>query len=199
MMLVEETSVSPSALPVDEFKAHLRMGSGFADESLQDSVLESFLLAAMSATEARTGKVLIERCFACSLAGWRGGAAQGLPVAPVNAVTSVTLSDSEGGTVTVSPSAYYLVADAQRPVLKSKGSCLPAVPTDGSVTVRFVGGYGASWSDVPSDLQQAVLLLAAHYYECRHETSLKSGCMPFGVTSLLERYRPVRLHMGGGV
>ncbi len=53
------------------------------------------------------------------------------------------------------------------------------------------------WSEVPPDLQQAVFMLGAHYYEYRHETSLSDGCMPFGVTSLIERYRTVRIGMGG--
>jgi uncharacterized phiE125 gp8 family phage protein len=39
-------------------------------------------------------------------------------------------------------------------------------------------------------------MLAAHFYEYRHETALGSGCMPFGVTSLIERYRPLRLSLG---
>ncbi len=199
MMLVEETSVPPSALPVDEFKAHLRLGSGFSDESLQDGVLESFLLAAMSAIEARTGKVLIERAFSWNLSHWRNAQMQGLPVAPVTQVTGVTLVDRQGDAVTVAPSAYRLVQDHQRPALRPLGSCLPGVPDQGSVVIGFVAGFGAAWSDVPADLRQAVLMLAAHYYEYRHETSLSSGCMPFGVTSLLERYRPVRLHMGAGL
>ena len=199
MMLVEETSVPPSALPVDEFKAHLRLGSGFSDESLQDGVLESFLLAAMSAIEARTGKVLIERAFSWTLSHWRNAQMQGLPVAPVTQVTGVTLVDRQGDAVTVAPSAYRLVQDHQRPALRPLGSCLPGVPDQGSVVIGFVAGFGAAWSDVPADLRQAVLMLAAHYYEYRHDTSLSSGCMPFGVTSLLERYRPVRLHMGAGL
>ena len=37
------------------------------------------------------------------------------------------------------------------------------------------------------------MLLASHYYEFRHETTLSEGCMPFGVTSLIERYRVMRL------
>jgi uncharacterized phiE125 gp8 family phage protein len=40
-------------------------------------------------------------------------------------------------------------------------------------------------------------MLAAHYYEYRHEMGLSGGCMPFGVSSLIERYRTVRL-LGGG-
>ena len=83
-----------------------------------------------------------------------------------------------------------------RPKLRSVGSCLPAVPEAGEALVGFTAGFGI-WSDVPADLQQAVFLLAAHYYEYRDETALGRGCMPFGVTSLLDRFRPMRLGFGG--
>ena len=46
------------------------------------------------------------------------------------------------------------------------------------------------------NLAQAVLLLAAHYYDYRAETALGQGCMPFGVTSLIARYRPLRVGFG---
>ena len=39
MMLVEETSVPADVLPVAGFKAHLRLGSGFSDDAVQDAVL----------------------------------------------------------------------------------------------------------------------------------------------------------------
>ena len=42
MMLVEETTVPLSALPVATFKDHMRMGSGFSDDGVQDGVLEGF-------------------------------------------------------------------------------------------------------------------------------------------------------------
>ena len=75
-------------------------------------------------------------------------------------------------------------------------SLLPTIPTRGSVRVRFLAGYGPDWSDLPADLAQAVMMLGAHYYEYRHETGLSGRCMPFGVTSLLERYRTVRVFAG---
>jgi uncharacterized phiE125 gp8 family phage protein len=43
-----------------------------------------------------------------------------------------------------------------------------------------------------------VLLLGAHYYEYRAETGLAEGCMPFGVTSLIQRYRRMRITPGVG-
>ena len=63
MMLVEETTVPVSALPVAQFKDHLRLGSGFSDDGIQDAMLESYLRASMAAIEARPGKILIEREF----------------------------------------------------------------------------------------------------------------------------------------
>src|SRR6056297_1223845 len=64
MMLIEETTVPQSALPLGLFKEHLRLGSGFSDDGLQDGLLEGFLRSAMAAIEGRTSKVLIERDFA---------------------------------------------------------------------------------------------------------------------------------------
>ena len=75
---------------------------------------------------------------------------------------------------------------------------LPPIAPGGTAEIVFRAGYGVAWSDSPADLAQAVLLLAAHYYEYRHETGLAGGCMPFGVSSLIERYRTVRLLGGGG-
>ncbi|SMP11407.1 head-tail connector protein [Shimia sagamensis] len=197
MMLVEETSVPTEALPVPEFRDHLRLGSGFSDDTLQDSVLESFLRAAISAVEARTGKVVFQQTFVWTVYDWRTGAEQGLPVAPVSEILDITLEDAQGSAVVVASSAYRLVSNAHTPSLKSVSGRLPTIPRDGSAAVRFEAGYGPDWGNVPADLRQAVLLLAAHYYEFRQETTLSEGCMPFGVVSLLERYRPMRLSVGG--
>ncbi|CUH53456.1 head-tail connector protein [Shimia marina] len=198
MMLIEETQVSSAALPVAAFKEHLRLGSGFAEDSLQDGLLESFLQAALSAVEARTGKILLERDFAWTLYGPNVTEAQGLPVAPVQAVSAVVLTDAQGGEVTVATSAYQLVQDGHRPIVRATSGALPQVPAEGSFTIRFTAGFGADWTSVPADLRQAVFLLAAHFYEFRQDTRLSEGCMPFGVTSLLERYRVRRMTLGAG-
>jgi len=61
-MLIEETNIPDAVLPLAAFKAHLRMGTGFSDTSLQDAVLGRFLRAALAAVEGRTGKVLARTC-----------------------------------------------------------------------------------------------------------------------------------------
>jgi len=197
MMLVGETTVPPSALPVTQFKDHLRLGSGFSDDGLQDGLLESFLRAAMAAIEARTGKILIEREFSWTLTAWRDTGQQALPVAPVSAIAEVVTISRLGDETVASAASYRLEPDMQRPCLVATGGMLPVVPLAGSVRVGFLAGFGPDWSDLPADLAQAVMMLAAHYHEYRHETAFGGGCMPFGVSALIERYRTVRLFGGG--
>jgi len=199
MMLIEETVVPDSSLPVAEFRAHLRLGSGFGDDALQDPVLLSFLRAALSAVESRTGKALFERGFLWSLPKWQGVDSQTLPVAPVTALNQVTLVDRTGGETDVDLSVLRLVQNPQQPCIVSLGTALPTIPQGGHVDIRFKAGWGAAWGDLPPDIAQAVLLLAAHYYEFRAETSLSEGCMPFGVASLIERYKNVRIGFGAGL
>lgn len=198
MMLIEETVVPDSSLPVAEFRAHLRLGSGFGDDALQDPILLSFLRAAVSAIEARTGKALFERGFLWSLSKWQGVDSQSLPIAPVTALNRVTLVTREGTETDADLTTLRLVQNLQQPCIVALGTALPTIPQAGVVDLRFKAGWGAAWGDLPPDLAQAVLLLAAHYYEFRSETSLSEGCMPFGVASLIERYKQVRIGFGGG-
>lgn len=197
MILIEETTVSTAALPVALFKNHLRLGSGFADDGLQDGLLEGFLRSALAAIEARTGKALLERTFSWSLTRWRNTSDQSLPIAPVSAIVDVVMLDHAGSAADVARTRYQLRPDMQRPTLFATGGHLPAIPNAGSVRIQVLAGFGPEWSDLPADLAQAVLLLAAHYYEYRHEVQYDGGCMPFGVSALIERYRTVRL-LGGG-
>lgn len=71
MLLVEDTTIPTAVLPVADFRDHLRLGTGFADDGLQDAVLERHLRAAMAAIEARTGKILIARDFTWTLTAGR--------------------------------------------------------------------------------------------------------------------------------
>ncbi|WP_264213735.1 head-tail connector protein [Leisingera thetidis] len=197
MMLSEVTPVPEAALPLAQFKAHLRLGTGFGEDSLQDEVLFGFLRAALAAIEARTGKALITRGFELEIRHWRDRAGMVLPIAPVQIVTEVAMRDGGGGETVLDTAQYRLERDSQRPRLCAAGSLLPAIAPGGSVRISLQAGMAADWGALPADLGQAVMLLAAHYYEYRADTGLHGGCMPFGVTSLIERYRSLRLSLGG--
>jgi len=196
MMLNELTAVPVSVLPVAEFRDHLRLGTGFADVGAEDAALQSYLRAALAAIEGRTDKVLIARDFRLTLTRWRGEDLQTLPISPVSAVTAMRLIDREGGETLVPGAAYRLVQDLARPRIEAGGAQLPAIPTAGRVEVDFTAGFAATWAALPVDLAQAVFLLAAQYYELRHDGAAEGGAMPFGVMALIERWRTVRV-LGG--
>lgn len=196
MILVELTAVAEAALPLAPLREHLRLGSGFDDDGLQDGLLRGFLRAALAAVEARTGKALLERSFALTVPAWRRPDRQPLPVAPVSAVTAVEVAPPAGAPIAVPAAAWRLQPDWASPALVATGAQLPTIPASGQAKVTFVAGFGPGWDRVPADLGQAVLMLAAHYYDNRHDTALGPGCMPFGVTALIERHRPLRLSGG---
>lgn len=196
MMLSEVTPVPQAALPVAEFKDHLRLGTGFADDGSQDALVESYLRAALAAIEGRIGKALIARDFLLVLTGWRWPDSQAFPLAPVSAVGSVTVKDRGGVPDLIDPTRYRLERDAHRPKIVASGALLPGIPVGGTVEVVFTAGFGPAWADVPVDLGQAVFLLAAQYHETRHEAGAGQA-MPFGVMALIERWRTVRV-LGGG-
>lgn len=198
MMLAEITQTPVTDLPLPEFREHLRLSTGFSDDDLQDPILEASLRGALAAIEARTGKVLFSRGFRWSVPAWRSPDVQALPVAPVQSIDSLATVTRHGDSTLIDPVSYYLEQDFQRPLLKAESACLPHVPTGGMAEVSFTAGFAPDWAGLPGDLKQAVMLLAAHFYETRHEDPGHDGNMPFGVTGLIETYRTVRV-LGGAV
>lgn len=194
MDLKETSPVPAAALPVAEFRAHLRLGAGFSDDTTQDTLLEQYLRAALEMVEGRVARALFQRDYLLRLTRWRDDYAQRLPIAPVISVASVTLVTAAGVEMVVAPSRYRLDGDGTRPRLEAAGTALPTIPTGGRVEIAFAAGFGPVWTDIPADLRQAVLLLAAQYYEGRDGTGDSDAA--FGIRALLERWRDVR--MGGG-
>ena len=187
-MLIEKAQIEDADLPLDAFKAHLRQGTGFGNDTLQDAVLTGFLRAAISAIETRIGKVLMQRIFE-----WRigaGAAGDAIPLNPVQAITAILVFDRYGNEQSVDVADYWIDQDAYTARL---GRSLPRVPAGGAIQLGLRVGMVETFAALPADLTQAIMMLAAHYYEYRNDTSLSQGCMPFGVTSLIERYRTLRL------
>jgi len=193
MNTVEVTPVATAALPLALLRAHLRLGTGFGDESLQDGLLETCLRAALARVEGHCGKAVLARAFTLRVGEWRELSRQMLPLAPVSVVTRLSIWDRLGAEVVVDAGAYRLIRDDQAPMVISAGYMLPRIPLAGQAEIGFVAGYGA-WDAVPGDMAQAVLMLAAQYYEARDASA--GGEMPGSVAGLLARYRTLRL-LGG--
>ncbi len=197
MILIEEYQTHPNKLPIEHFKAHLHLGSGFSEDAVQDQVLEGYLRAAISAIEGRTGQALYGRDFEWSLGAWQSQDSQQFPLSPVRTIYEIKIVKSNGDEISFDVSQFQIVTDSMSPVLRSLSGSLPTIPEGGKAVVRMYAGSAEQWSDVPPDLAQAVLLMAAHYYEYRSDLSLSRGCTPFGVTALIERYRTIRISMRG--
>lgn len=195
MMMVELTSVPSSALPMDALSDHLRLSSGFADDDSQDTHLEGCLRSAMAAIEARIGKVLLRRQFALTMVAWQNPVSHRLPVAPVASVDSIRLIARDGTETVVDNTRYTLSPDAHCPRIQTITGTLPRPPQGGTIEVIFTAGYHPDWSRVPADLQHALLVLAAEFYDLE---SAESQQMSGHVLALLEPYRRIRLR-GGAV
>jgi uncharacterized phiE125 gp8 family phage protein len=193
MMLTEVTAVPTHALPVLQFRDHLRLGTGFADDGLEDPLLETYLRAAIAAVEAWTGKALIAREFALEVQDWSTPDAQTFPVAPVSAVAAFEVKGADGVVQSLAPERFVVVADTHAPALKAVSGSLPAIPVGGRARVTFSAGFGADWGLVPSDLAHAVQMLAAYYYQYRHEARIGADRIPYGVSRLISSWRGVRL------
>lgn len=196
-MLVEQGAVPASALPVEALRAQLRLGTGFASDGLQDGLLESYLRAAMAAIEGRIGKALISRRFLWEIACWRASGGQPLPIAPVRDVVEVVIVDAGGGRVSLPAVSWRLRRDVHRPRLEPVGTAFPPVPSGGRVEAVIEAGFGPHWGAVPADLAQAVLMLAAEFYETRHDGGDAVAGLPRAVQVMIEPWRTVRV-LGGG-
>lgn len=191
MMLTEVTPIPGAALPVQKLKDHLRMGSGFGDDSLQDGLLQDHLRSAIALIEGQVSKAVLTRRFLLTLAEWRSFDERPLPLAPVSAVVSVVTRDRLGTATTLAADRYTLVQDMQRPRIAASGYLLPAIPQDGRAEILFDAGFGPDWDDVPPGLAQAVLITAAELYEHRTPTGPASG-LPAIVQRLLDPWRVIR-------
>jgi len=192
MMLVELGTVPSAALPITEFRNHLNLGGGFADDAAQDELLEAYLRSAISTIEMRIGKAIFRRAFSWTVTRWSECARVGLPVGPVALISSLKLVTADGGETLIDPARYVLVKDSQRPGIASTGATLPSIPSSGHAEIGFEAGYGPAWSDVPAALRHGVFLQASHFFECRTGNG-KQKEIPVGVMALIEGYRPMRL------
>lgn len=193
-MLLKE--LSPPALnpvPIRELGAHLRLAQGFTDDGSEDALLELYLRNATSVIETRCARALIARPFLLQVDRWDRHGHLYLPVGPVALIDSIDLI-TPTATISLDTSDWALVPGSQRQRVTGPGGvALPALSGGMVAELAFTAGYGPGWNQVPDDLRQAVLLLAAHFYENRGGEAAAEGGMPHGLTALLERHRPVRL------
>lgn len=181
----------PAQEPVTlaELKLHARV-----DITDDDDLLTSLIQVAREWVEAHTVRRLITRTETLLLDGFPSCDRISIPVAPLQAVGTITYLDDAGASATLDSSTY--VADISGPIgvvaLKS-GQTWPSLTSSkrpiNAVRVPFTSGY-ANAEAVPASLKLAVKLLAAHYYENREATTpIDVKNLPMGIIALLRPYR----------
>jgi uncharacterized phiE125 gp8 family phage protein len=127
MLLKEQEPVAEADLPVEAFRAHLQLGTGFGEDGVQDEVLRPQLRAALAAIEGKTGKALLARSFRLVVTAWRNLGRQILPIAPVIAVTSFEIRNLNGNVEPVDAARYLFLPDAHEPTVQGRSFSLPTI------------------------------------------------------------------------
>jgi len=182
LQLIAPPDEEPVSL--DALKAHLGV-----DGEAQDGLIAALGLAARQAVEARAGLALIAQGWRASFDAAPGGAFR-LPLAPVASIDAVTASRL-GESVPVSADVWET-----DPADPGRLRFIAPVARDnriGAILVDFTAGWPNA-AAVPGDLKQAVMRLAAHYYEHREVAgTARFHRAPEGLGPLLAPYRRVRL------
>jgi len=167
--LVTPATVEPVRVP--EVREHSRI-----DIQDEDPYLSTRITAARVAAEAFTRSVFITQTWDDSFDSFGGGLV--LAKQPVQSITSVTYTDGDGDTQTLSTDVYELGELHGCGVVRLKYN--QVWPSDArshpdSITVRYVAGYGLATS-VPQPIKSAIELYVSHYNEAREgETPLSQA------------------------
>ncbi len=198
MLLKELNRIATTALPIADFKEHLRLGTGFSDDDVQDNLLDMYLRAAIAAIEGRIHKALIVRYYLYTAHAWKDLNSVTLPVGPFHSIRYFQVFDVTGKRINYPTSQFRTELDFHSPKILPKGISWPQIPVGGYARIYFYAGISRSWNELPADLAQAVFLLAAHYYENRYENAASNTSIPSHINVLLEKYKKIRLFGGRG-
>jgi uncharacterized phiE125 gp8 family phage protein len=183
----------PAAEPVtlEEAKAHMRI-----DHAHEDVLISSLILTSRLHVETGLSLALITQSWTVQMDRWPKGDAVELPLAPLQAVTDVRVTHSDGSAGSIAATGY-LVDLASRParlVWNGMTPPRPGVRANG-IEIDITAGFGAGGESVPAPLRHAILLLTAHWYEHRDPIEIGSSAahIPDAVSDLIQPFRRMRL------
>lgn len=191
MALVLTSAPATEPISLAEAKAHLRV-----DADDEDALIVQLIVAARMFVERTLGLALITQGWSYFLDFWPRSSCVTLPIAPVQAVSAVTLHDGAGGSTTLDAEDYAVDVLSQPARLVLNGATPPVVARAlNAFEIAFTAGYGDAASDVPAPIRHALTLLVAHWFERREPVVLGVGAteVPSTVAGLLLPYRRVRL------
>ena len=152
----------PASEPVslETMKAHLRV-----DATSEDALILAYLQSARELGEGLARRAFITQTLELVLDAFPADGILKLPRPPLLSVTSVKYTDVDG--VEATWTDYVVDARSEPGVIIFRSTPNVSLLESGAVAVRFVAGYGAAPTAVPSIFTQGILLSTAHWYENR--------------------------------
>jgi uncharacterized phiE125 gp8 family phage protein len=152
MALVLTNGPSLEPVSLDEAKAHLRV-----DHLDEDVLIASLVTAARVHLETMLGLSFITQHWNVVLDKWPDALAMALPLFPVQAITGLSLYDSDDVASLIDPSYYSLDAISDPPRLIWRGSSPRPVPgrAFNGIEISLSAGFGVAAHDVPQPLERS--------------------------------------------
>ena len=169
MDIIQTTPPAYAPVPLDQVKLHCRV----ADDS-EDALLAAYLAAAAGTCQHLIGRSIMAQGWCLALDAWP--VAVRLPNPVIQAVTSITYRDAEGGQQTLDPALYGLSGDL---LARDPGADMPALwAGPGVVQVNYTAGYAAGdeatqQAAVPANIRSWLLLTVGTMYT--HRESVQAG------------------------
>ena len=177
-----QLNTPPATEPVTlaQAKAWLRVESG----NDEDDLIAALIPAARARAEWHTGRAFVTQ-------GWtlwldRAAPRIDIPLAPLQAVTAVTLYAPDGTATVLDGGDYTVDLAGSRLALKAMPQNLRPL---NAVAIAFTAGYGEA-GDVPPPIGQAILQIVASLYEHRGGEPAPT---PESALALLAPYRLLHL------
>ena len=173
---VTDATVEPVTLT--EAKLYMRI-----DTSDDDTLITDLITAARQTCENWLRRSLINQTWKLSF-DYVIPRLVGLPMGPVNSISSVVIVNQDTTTQTVDASTYWLNAAQNALVMFSQ-------LTGFQIEITYNTGYGADEAAVPRPIKQGILSHIAYMYDSRAEEG--QMVLPEQAVGLYLPYREVRL------
>lgn len=175
----------PAAEPVTlaEAKVHLKV-----DTADDDAKITALVTAARARAEWHTGRAFVTQSWTLWLDAWPPDGIVELPLPPLQAVTQVAVTSSDGIRSVLDPLVYRVEVPAGRLVFADAMPPLRPRKT-ASLEIAFTAGYGAA-SATPPPVKEAILEIVADLYMHRGDDDEPVG---LAGQALLAPYRVFKL------
>ena len=137
-----------------------------------DDQISEQIQAAAEQVEKDTEHICITQTFQVLLNDFPSTGFIRIPVRPIQSLTSITYLDTNSEEQILSTDVYGLDS-VRRQVYLKHGQAWPAItPERNGIVITVIAGYGASATNVPRLIKQAILLQVAKWFQHRGDESL---------------------------